>query len=77
MAKRTPKIVLKIAISPELQDVAEALTKKGHEVQVMEDLADYDLVIGPSCGFYPEGGAVDFVDSLLRGAAARKAMKEG
>lgn len=69
MAVKNP---LKILVDPTLQDVADALSKKGHEVQVMEDLAKADLVIGPMCSYYPGGAGVEHVDTALRGALARK-----
>ena len=66
---KTPKPLKILLVGAE--SLFEALQTKGHTVDFLPSLAEYDLILGPTCArFLP--GMEKFLDALIKGARKAK-----
>ena len=71
--------ILKVALTPGAEKIAEVkseLVEKGHQVTVIPELADYDLIIGPQCKRLTRGNA-GLLKVMIKSARLRKYNSKG
>lgn len=79
MAERKPIRQLKVAVTPgisRIQEVREELKAKGHEVVVLPDLDQYDLVLGYNCHRFSKSVA-GLLKLMIKSARNRKYGAKG